>query len=628
MVQALNGLTTAATLFITASGLTLVFGVTRIVNFAHGSFYMLGAYLAATLIPHLVQALSPSIGFWSGIVLSSLTVGLIGVLFELLVLRRVYRTSELYQLLATFAAVLVMSDLVIIIFGRDDIFGMKAPGLENSVEILGRRFPSYDLFVIALGVAVLGALMLLLRKTRFGVLVRAATQDRAMVGVLGVNQALLFTGILFLGSFLAGLGGALQTPRLPANSQMDISIITECFVVTVVGGMGSIPGAFLAALLIGQLQAFGILILPKINLVLVFLLMAVVLVVRPWGFLGRPETSTQAQLPEEEWSFAWTHRHYAILAVLLAALAMLPALVDGYALKVVTEMLIMSLYAVSLHFLVVTGGLISFGHAAYFGLGAYGAALLVKHLQLPMEISLAGAPIVAALGAALFGYFIVRLKGTYLAMLSLAAAQIVYAVAFQSDFTGGDNGLIGIRPSAWAASRGAYYYLALAVVLVSLAVLRHLVNSPFGFTLRATRDSETRAAAVGINVLSHRWIAFTVAGAAAGVAGGLHAFMNGSVDPTLLSVSTSVDGLIMLLLGGLQSSAGAIIGAVLLHEMKNEFIALTDYWRLFLGVAIILLIMTMPRGTIGALQQARDKLLQLTTKAVTKSIQGGANDLA
>lgn len=609
IIQALNGLSSASTLFVTACGLSLVFGVTRIINFAHGSFYMLGAYFAATLIPLLVHSMNPSVGFWVGILISALAVGVAGVLFEVLVLRRVYRVSELYQLLVTFGAVLVVSDLVTMLFGRDDIFGMKAPGLQGAVEILGRRFPTYDLFVIAMGPAVLMFLLLLLRKTRFGVFVRAATQDREMVGLLGVNQAFLFTGVLFVGSFLAGLGGALQTPRLPANPQMDISIITECFVVTVVGGMGSIPGAFLAALAIGQLQAFGILILPKISLVLVFLLMAVVLVVRPWGFLGRPETSIPAPSETEQPSFAWTTFHTTAFALFAAGLVLFPVLSDEYGLKVVMEMMIMALYAVSLRYLVVTGGLVSFGHAAYFGLGAYGAALAVKHLNAPMELALLAAPTAALIGAAFFGFFIVRLKGIYLAMLSLAAAQIVYAVAFQwTSFTGGDNGMIGIWPSSWASSRIAFYYFVLAVVAASILGLRHLTNAPLGFALRATRDSEVRAASVSINVRLHRWLAFTVAGGAAGIAGGLLAFMNGSVDPTLLSVSTSVDGLIILLLGGLQSAVGTIAGAVALHELKNEFITLTDYWRFFLGTSIILLIMVMPQGLMGALHLLQVRL--------------------
>src|ERR687898_1830176 len=290
LIQALNGLSSASSLFITACGLTLVFGVTRIVNFAHGSLYMIGAYTAATLAPLLLELSFGPVTFWAGILVSALIVGIIGVLIEVLLLRRIYGAPELFQLLATFGVVLVVQDMVVQVFGPQDILGPRAPGLRAPVEILGRRFPSYELVLIAAGPIVLGLVWLLLKRTRFGILVRAATQDRDMVASLGVNQAMLFTGTLFLGAFLAGLGGALQIPRVAANTGMDLSIIAEAFVVTVIGGMGSIPGAFLASLLIGQLQAFGILIFPKITLVLVFLLMAVVLVIRPYCLFGRPQT--------------------------------------------------------------------------------------------------------------------------------------------------------------------------------------------------------------------------------------------------------------------------------------------------------------------------------------------------
>ena len=219
---------------------------------------------------------------------SALIVGIIGVIIEVLLLRRIYGAPELFQLLATFGVVLVVQDLVIQVFGPQDISGPGPPDCALRWKS-GWLFPSYELVLIAAGPVVLGLIWLLLRKTRFGILIRAATQDRDMVAALGVNQAMLFTGTLFLGAFLAGLGGALQIPRVAANTGMDLSIIAECFVVTVVGGMGSVPGAFLAALIIGQLQAFGILIFPKSTLVVVFLLMALVLAVRPYGLFGRPE---------------------------------------------------------------------------------------------------------------------------------------------------------------------------------------------------------------------------------------------------------------------------------------------------------------------------------------------------
>jgi branched-chain amino acid transport system permease protein len=605
-IQALNGLASASALFITACGLTIVFGVTRIVNFAHGSLYMLGAYIAATLVPRLLDVSFGPATFFGGILAAALIVGLIGVLIEILLLRRIYRAPELFQLLATFGVVLVVQDLVVQVFGPEDILGPRAPGLRAPVDILGRRFPAYELVLIAAGPIVLGLVLLLLRRTRFGVLIRAATQDRDMVASLGVNQAVLFTGTLFLGAFLAGLGGALQIPRVPANTGMDLAIIAECFVVTVVGGMGSVPGAFLAALIIGQLQAFGILVLPKITLVLVFLLMALVLVVRPYGLFGRPEIAGTAAAVGIASRPAGGRRDL-ILAGATAALALLPLLGDAYVLKVGIEILVFALFAFSLQVLIGVGGLVSFGHAAYFGLGAYGAALAVRWLDAPMEAALPLAPLAAALGAALFGAFIVRLSGIYLAMLTLAAAQILFAVAFQwVEVTGGDNGLVGIWPSAWASSRWAFYLLTLAVVAAAVWALDRVIEAPFGYALRAARDSELRAEAIGLDVRRHRWLAFTLAGAAAGLAGGLYAFSRGSVDPTLLGIPTSVDALTMLLLGGVQTVAGPLAGAAVLHALRDQIMPLTELWRMMLGLVIIALVLLFPRGLLGAVPARRE----------------------
>src|SRR5437762_12186930 len=244
LFQALDGLAAASGLFFVAAGLSLIFGVTRIINIAHGSLYMLGTYVAATLANHIGGAL----GFWGGILATAILIGLIGGVIEVVLLRRIYRAPELFQLLATFALVLVIKDAALWLWGPEDLLGPRAPGLARSVELLGRQFPSYDLFLIVIGPAVLGALWLLLTRTRWGTLVRAATQDREMVGALGVNQAWLFTAVFALGAMLAGLGGALQLPREPAHLNLDLLTIGDAFVVVVVGGMGSIPGAYIAAL--------------------------------------------------------------------------------------------------------------------------------------------------------------------------------------------------------------------------------------------------------------------------------------------------------------------------------------------------------------------------------------------
>jgi len=593
LLQFLNGLTGASSLFLVAAGLSLIFGVSRIVNFAHGSLYMLGMYLAVWL--------AERVGFWASVPLAALVVGFFSLFVELLLLRRLYRAPELLQLLATFALVLVIKDLALWAWGPEDMLGPRAPGLSGAVTIAGRQFPQYDLFLIALGPAVFALLHLLLTRTRFGILVRAATEDREMAGALGVNQRLLFTSVFALGAALAGLGGALAIPREPANLELDLAVVSDAFVVVVLGGLGSIPGAFLAALLIAEVKAFCIgLGYSKLTLVAEFIVMAVVLVLRPWGLLGRPLAEARA-LPAEQAVVAYVP-HRALLAG-LAALVLVPVLADAYTLVLLTDVFVFALFAVSLHFLLGPGGMVSFGHAAYFGLGAYAAALLLLRYHLPMELALLAAPLAAMAGAALFGWLCVRLSGIYLAMLTLALAQIVWSVAFQWDaVTGGSNGLVGIWPAPWLASRAAYYYAALALSAAAIACLWRILGSPFGNALRASRDSPVRAEAIGIDVRAQRWTAFILAGTAAGLAGALFAFSKGSISPETLSVPRSVDGLVMVLLGGVQTLTGPVWGAALFTWLEDAVAREIAYWRAAIGAVILLLVLAFPQGIAGALR--------------------------
>ncbi|MBE9603342.1 ABC transporter permease [Acetobacteraceae bacterium H6797] len=606
IVQALNGLASASSLFLVAAGLTVIFGVSRIVNFAHGSLYMLGAYLAWTFVSlRVFDFLGPFWYFWAGILAAAIATGLIGALVELTVLRRIYHAPELFQLLATFGVVLVVQDVALWIWGAQDLLGPRAPLLRGSLVLpFDIRFPRYELFLICVGPVVLGLLWLLFHRTRFGVLIRAATQDREMVSALGVNQALLFTGIFFLGSLLAGLGGALQLPRESVNLQMDLAIITEAFVIVVVGGLGSLGGAFLAALLIGELSAFGILILPKITLVLVFAVMAIVLVIRPYGLLGRPPSGLHAASgPPEPLLRPAPPRLRAIAFAALALLLVVPPLLPVFHVSMLTDFAVFVLFAASLHFIMGPGGLASFGHAAYFGAGAYAAALLVKHLAAPMEVGLVMAPVLAGLLGLAFGWFCVRLSGVYAAMLTLAFAQIAWSVAFQwVEFTGGDNGILGVWPSAWAQSKLVYYYLTLALCIALTLFLRRVIFSPFGYALRAGRDSALRAEAIGIDTFRFRWLAFALSAATAGVAGALFAHAKGSVFPTMLAIPRSVDALLMVLLGGVQTVTGPILGAIAYAGLQEQLMRVTDHWRLVLGLAIILLVLFFPQGLAGAIR--------------------------
>ena len=595
-IQLLNGLASASTLFLVAAGLSLIFGVTRIVNFAHGAFYMLGIYAAYSFVGLF--------GFWAGVVAAALAVGTLGVLTEVALLRRLYRSPELLQLLATFALTLILKDFALWLWGAEDLLGPRAPGLGGAVPILGSAFPQYDLLLIAIGPAVLGALWLLFYRTRWGRLVRAATQDRDMVAALGVNQKWLFTGVFALGAALAGLAGALQIPREPAQLSLDLGAISDAFVVVVVGGMGSIPGAFLAALVIGEVKALCIAAgLSKVTLVVEFVVMAAVLVLRPQGLLGKPWEDARST-PEAQPLRPCGGALGAAALAAVVALAALPLFTTGYALVLAIDIFVFALFAASLHFILGPGGMTSFGHAAYLGLGAYAAGLLFKKVGWPMEAALALAPLAAAAGAALFGWFCVRLSGVYLAMLTLAAAQIAWSVAYQWDaLTGGSNGLVGVWPSVWLAPRPAFYLLALAVCATGIALLRRAIFSPFGWALRAGRDSPLRAEAIGIDTRRVRWLAFVAAGTFAGLAGGVYAFSKGSISPdSTLAVSRSVDALVMVLLGGVQTLTGPVAGAAVFVWLQDVIARNTDYWRAILGAAILAIVLAFPDGIAGALR--------------------------
>ncbi|WP_295850285.1 ABC transporter permease [Tardiphaga sp.] len=609
LFQAINGLSSASGLFLVAAGLSLIFGVTRIVNIAHGSLYMVGTYIAYTFATRLGGAF----GFWGGIVATALLVGVLGAVIEVLLLRRIYRAPELFQLLATFALVLVINDAALWIWGPEDLLGPRAPGLTGSVELLGRRLPTYDIFLIFIGPFVLWMLHLALAKTRFGRLMRAATQDREMVGALGVNQAVLFTGVFALGALLAGLGGALQIAREPATLATDLIVIGDAFVVVVVGGMGSISGAYLAAVIIAEVKALciglGVVSLggftvnfSKLTLVAEFLVMAVVLIVRPYGLLGREQVAVRSVAePEEPMRPATPVARIAGL-ILLVVLVCLPLIARNspYTLVLGIDVLIAVLFAASLHFIMGPGGMHSFGHAAYFGLGAYGTALLVKWFAAPMALALVAAPVLALLGALLFGWFAVRLSGVYLAMLTLAFAQIVWAAVFQWEtLTGGSNGVLGVWPTAPFDRRGPFYFLTLALAAVGVLLLRKFLFAPFGYAMRAGRDSPLRAEAIGLDVKRVHWLAFAIAGAVCGVAGGLFAFAKGSISPETIGVSRSIDGLVMVLLGGIQTLTGPIVGASVFAVLQDTIMRSTEYWRALLGGIILLLVLAFPSGIVG-----------------------------
>jgi branched-chain amino acid transport system permease protein len=347
-----------------------------------------------------------------------------------------------------------------------------------------------------------------------------------------------------------------------------------------------------------------------LTLVAEFVVMAAVLAVRPYGLAGKaPAAPPVTGIPEQRALVRSPGKRSAVAAlVALALAALLPRIADEYTLILATDVLVLALFAASLQFMMGTGGMASFGHAAYFGLGAYAAAIAVKH-GAPMGAAIALAPLIALVGALVFGWFCVRLSGVYLAMLTLAFAQIVWSIAFQWDaVTGGSNGLVGIWPPDWLASKLAYYGFALAIVAAALAALAWIAHAPFGFSLRAARDSPLRAEAIGVDVRATRWAAFAIAGAFAGLAGALYAFSKGSISPETLAIQRSVDALVIVLLGGLNALAGPLVGAAVFTWLSDSLARATEYWRALMGIVILLIVVAFPLGIGGGWQRIAARL--------------------
>jgi branched-chain amino acid transport system permease protein len=438
---------------------------------------------------------------------------------------------------------------------------------------------------------------------------------------LGIDERTLFTSVFALGSFLAGLAGALTLPREPANLGMDLAVIADAFVVTVLGGLGSVPGAFIAAIIIGVTKALCIaagtvdvgpiaIAFPRLTLVIEFVVMALVLLVRPSGLLGRPSVApATTSVPVERALVRRPARGSALVAAALLVVALLlPAFGDQYLLVLATDILVAGLFAASLRLIVANGGMTSFGHAAYFGLGAYAVALAATH-GIPFGVALVLGPLVAALAALAFAALCVRMSGIYFAMLTLAFAQILWSIAVQWDsVTGGSNGIIGVWPPEWLGARTRFYLFVLVVVALALAALSHIAFTPFGYALRGARDSALRAEAIGVDVRARRIKGLVIVGAFAGLAGALYAFSKGGVAPDALSIPRSVDVLVMMLLGGMNALFGPLLGAIAFTWLSDVLARYTDYWRAGVGIAILLIVSVFPLGIGGALENTRSRL--------------------
>jgi branched-chain amino acid transport system permease protein len=295
-----------------------------------------------------------------------------------------------------------------------------------------------------------------------------------------------------------------------------------------------------------------------------------------------------------------------LLAALVVGLGLVPLFGGRYEIYLATEILIFALFAMSLNLMLGFGGLISFGHAAYFAIGAYSIGVFGTTLQWPFVLTFVGAVVVSAAAAFVIGYFCVRLKSIFLAMLTLAFGQFIWAIAFQwRSVTKGDTGFIGIRVPALISTPQSFYYFVLLVALLGTALLWVITRSAFGRILVSTRENEMRAEFVGVNVKRIQLIAFVISGTFSAVAGGLFALFNRSVFPDFAWWTMSSEVLIMAILGGIHSFLGPALGAAAIILLDRSITEYTQYWPTVLGIILLIVLFVFPDGLAGLVTRWR-----------------------
>jgi branched-chain amino acid transport system permease protein len=600
VAQLLNGLVYGVLLFLMAAGLSLIFGLMNVVSLAHGSFFMLGAFFGLAIF-------RASGSFWLALVLAPIPVIALGVLMELLFLRPLYKRGHMDQVLLTFGFTFVFLDLVQTVWGRMVLRLPAPPSLQGIVHIGAGVFSAYRLFLIGFGFAVALLLWLFLERSRVGAMVRAGVDNAVMAAGLGANIPALFTGMFGFGVALAALGGIAAAPVLGLYPGMDSEILIPAFIVIVIGGMGSLRGAFAGSLLIGIADTFGKAYLQSIALFLIYLAMTAVLLIRPQGLFGIKYSDVAIAPAVTTTSRPATVQTRAASLAVLMALIVLPFLIGDYPRALVSEIFIFAIFAMSLDLLLGFTGLMSLGHAAFFGLGAYAVAVLGVQFGLNAWLGVAAGVVIAGTGAAMIGFFCVRTGGIPFLMLTLAFSQLVFSVALKwRDVTGGSDGMaIAEQPGFFGFSLSKslpMYFMALCFFVLAYCGLRRLLNSPLGHAFVGIRENEPRMLAIGYPTRAYKLIAFTIAGAIAGLAGGLYAIFNGFISSDAVYWTSSGDILIMTMLGGAGTLIGPAIGTAAFLLMKNVASSYSEHWLSIIGVTFICCVMFFPGGLWGTLQ--------------------------
>ncbi|HVP78478.1 MAG TPA: ABC transporter permease [Thermodesulfobacteriota bacterium] len=603
LTHIVNGLSFGMLLFVLAAGLSLIFGLCRIVNLSHGSFYLLGGYIGFSTVRFTGN-------FLLAVLLSMLSMAILGILTERFLLRR-FRVKPLAQVLLTFGLIFVFQDAALWIWGGAPILLKKLPILTGATNLFGFYYPTYRLLILLIGLVILFFLWWLLIRTRLGVFIRAAVDDGEMANGVGIRMNFLMTMAFGFGTLLTGLAGSIGAPFLGVYPGLDIEVLLYAMAVVIVGGLGSLKGSFLGALMVGLVDSMAKALWPETGMFSMFALMAIVLILKPTGLFGLPVAPpSHASVSEEVFLEALPSssgllpgsrgRGWIIAGCLVVAGLVCPTVLSTYYVRLFTLALIWAIFAMSLDLILGLGGIISLGHAVFFGISAYAIGLSARFLTPNPFLQIALALFVSAFAALVLGWLLLRSRGVYFMMLTIAFSQVFRAISHSwRSVTGGGDGLSGFVRPLWMTSVETFYYFALFVFVAVFLFLRFFVKSRVGISLIGIRESEKRMTSLGYPVDRIKLLSFVVSGGLGGIAGLLNVYFNGYVSPDYFSMDTSAQAIIMIILGGAGTLIGPILGSFFVVYMQNILSAVMERWTLVLGILFILVVIGAPAGVVG-----------------------------
>lgn len=620
MFAVFNAAAFGMAIFVVAAGLTLIFGLMRLLNMAQGGFFMIGAYTAYSVMGRDVQSLWM---FLLAALVGGIVVALLGLVTDRLVLRRLRDVDPHYVLIATFALMMVCTGVTKLVWGVDFFSVNPPPGLDQPLNPFGMFFSAYQIFVIAAGLVVYIVLELAIHRMWFGKLMQALAADPWMAGVLGLNVSFGIALSVMASFFLAGLAGGLLLPNQSLSTGLGDSYLMYAFFAVIIGGLGNIRGAFIGSLVLGLVQSLNTVLLPSVPGLAIYVVLAAFLLWKPSGLF--PAVGTQGEAGGESHGSGALHRPriprgvwQGLGVATVAVLATLPLWVNAGPLYVVGTVLVQVIFALSWNILFGYTGLVSFGHAGFFAIGAYLAALALRHIAgVPFLGVIAGAAVLGAVAAWVIGVLALRrMSGVFLAVLTVALAEALRLVIGFSTFLGREDGITDIpRPALDfglfridLASSDAYYWFLLVATVLITAFLWWLLHSRFGRTLQTVRQDAERAAFMGTNVARYRLAAFVISGAVAAVAGALYAPWSRIVTVEEVHWLASAQPMLNTLLGGVSSFWGPVVGAGLFAAITYATRTLVGLSELIVGTGLLAIILLAPNGAVGLWRNLEERL--------------------